>query len=133
MSEYEYRWVNESSGHGIHYSRNTSYTSPRREFKTRFILGYIFGICIIFPILGFGMTKTSDKEISAAQQRGLLLGFISNIAFWILFVVTLFMVKLLVPPYFLDYYIGAIVGGILALFFVSYVIGLVLFCKCYKT
>lgn len=133
MRENEYRWVNESSGYGRHYSRDRIYTSPRREFKIRFIIGYIFGLFTLFSILGVGMGKCSDQEIIAARLRGVLVGFISNIAFWILLVVTLSLVKLLLPPYYLDYYADVIAFGTLGVFFVLYVIGLIVFCKCYKT
>ena len=48
MGYNDYRYVNSSSGYGMNHSRSSYYTSPRREFKTFFILGYIFGIINIY-------------------------------------------------------------------------------------
>ena len=129
MGDYDYRWVTVSSGYGRHYSRSTVHTSPRKVFKSCYIVGYIFGLIMIFAVLGMGLGKYSDKEINAAQLRGLLLGVISNVAFLVLFVLSALLSRLFVP----SDYIGALALTLVLLFIVMYIITLVVFCKCYKT
>ena len=113
MGYNDYRNVCDSSGYGMNHSRSSGYTSPRREFKTFFILGYIFGIINIFIAIGLG-TKCSDREISDARLRGLLRGIGSNIALFVLFVLTALLLRL---PVFYDY-IEFIILPLVIFFFV---------------
>ena len=127
MGYNDYRYVNSSSGYGMNHGRSSYYTSPRREFKTFFILGYIFGIINIFVAIGLG-SKCSDKEIAQARLRGLLRGIGSNIALFVLFIMTILVFRL---PVFADY-IEVIITLLLISFFALYIVGLVVFCKSYK-
>ena len=123
----DYRYVSTSSGYGMNHGRSTYYTSPRREFKIFFILGYIFGIINIFIAIGLG-SKCSDKEIAEAQLKGLLRGIGSNIALFVLFILTALLLRL---PVFYDY-IDLLIAPLIIFFFALYIIGLVVFCKSYK-
>ena len=127
MGCHDYRYISGSSGYGINHSRSFNYTSPRREFKTFFILGYIFGIFNIFVAIGLG-PKCSDKEIIQARLSGLLRGIGSNIALLFLFILMSLLTRL---PFF-DNYIDYIIAPLILSFIVLYIIVLVVFCKSYK-